>query len=331
MVLAEDEGDGLMLEFIWQIRAKGVLLAAALLIPTIASADSLALILNGIPGSPEHEERFARWTDQTRSILIDTFGFSDEDVIVLNQPDADEIRGAFAGLAGRVGEADVFYLFLIGHGSYDRGEYKFNIARADLTAADYSDLLTEVGAGRTVVVNATTSSGASIEALAAQNRVIITATRTGTERNDTVFYEHFLEGLTDSASDEDLNQRLSVWEAFRYAALAVERFYSEQNLLATEHPQISDNGGEQTGTDTDKIPVLAQVTNFNVAADVSVDDPVLSALLEERQKLEQEIATLRVDQEVLAPEVYEQRLEDLLVELALKNQEIRAREGEGTQ
>jgi len=308
-------------------RLGGLALVALFLAPPFARADSLALILNGIPGTPEHEARFNEWTEATRSVLVDNFGFAEGDVVVLNRPAADEIRSAFDGFSGRAGEDDVFYLFLIGHGSYDRGEYRFNIARTDLTAADYSDLLAGLGAGRVVVVNGTTSSGASIEPLAAPGRVIVTATRTGTERNDTVFYQHFLEGLADAASDEDLNDRLSIWEAFRYAALSVARFYEEQNLLATEHSQISDNGGEQTGTDPEEIPALAQLTHFNVAGQVDVENPVLRALLEERNAIETAIGELRADRQLLPEDEYERRLEELLVDLALKNQEIRRQEG----
>lgn len=294
---------------------------------TLARADSLALILNGIPPTPEHEARFADWTERTRSALVDRFGFPEENVVVLNRPNAADIRSAFQELASRIDSDDTFYLFFIGHGSYDGRDYKFNIVREDLTASDYSDLLSSLGAGRSVVINSTISSGASIEALKAPNRIIVTATRTGTERNDTTFYEFFLDALSDPASDEDLNERLSVWEAFRYATMAVARSYEERNLLATEHPQISDSGGEQTGVDPDEIPTLAQLTHFNVATSVEVDDPGLRALLEERDQIESAIAELRSNRESMAEADYETQLEDLLVDLALKNREISAREG----
>jgi len=308
--------------------ATRLLLIALLATPGVARGDSFALILGGIPGTPEHEARFNHWTDQTREILTTEFGFPEGDVAVLREPNADEVRSAFASFAGRADADDVFYLFLIGHGSYDGKDYKFNIARTDLTGAEYSDLISSVGAGRSVVINATTSSGASIEALRAPNRIIVTATRTGTERSDTIFFDQFLEALTDSASDADLNDRLSVWEAFRYAALGVARHYEELNLLATEHPQISDNGGEQSDAETEEIPTLAQLTHFNTATASEVSDPGLRALLDDRGQLEAGIVALRAKRDSLSQDEYDRQLEDLLVELALKNQEIRAREGE---
>ena len=184
--------------------------------PTLLRADSVALILSGVPGSPEHAERFEEWTDATEAAMLDTFDFDAANVRILRNREAraEDIRNAFAELKDQIGEDDVFFLFFIGHGSFDGREYKFNTMGADLTAADYDLLLSSFGAARSVIINATNSSGAAIEQLAAENRVIVTATRSGTERNDTVFYDYFLEALTDAASDEDKNEQLSVWEAF---------------------------------------------------------------------------------------------------------------------
>ena len=242
----------------------GIALTGLLLIPSAAWADSAALILGGVPGSPVHETRFSEWVEATRTAMIETFGFDEKNVIVLQNREAraEDIRSTFADLGGRLTADDTFFLFFIGHGSFDGREYKFNTMGADLTAADYNELLSSIDAGRSVIVNATNSSGAAIEPFAAQGRVIVTATRTGTERNDTIFYDYFLEALADVASDEDKNERLSVWEVFRYATLAVERFYKEQNRLATEHPQISDNGREKTGVDPDEMPALGPVDPF---------------------------------------------------------------------
>ncbi len=307
---------------------RSALILMLLLAPTLAAADSVVLILNGVPGSPEHAERFIEWSRATRAAMIDTFGFVSEDVIMLSNREAraDDIRNTFEGLKERLGPTDVFFVFFIGHGSFDGADYKFNIMGADLTASDYNDLLSSLGAGRIVIVNATTSSGGSIEALAGQNRIIVTATRSGTERNDTIFYDYFLEGLTEETSDEDKNERLSVWEAFRYATLGVERFYSEQTRLATEHPQISDNGSEKTGVETENMPVLARMIHFNVEEKIETTNPVLRALLDEKRQLEQQIESLRLIKDTLPEDEYDKQLEELIIELALKNQDIRAQE-----
>ena len=301
------------------------MLLAWLAFPGAASADDAALILSGVPGSDRHSEQFSEWTRATRTALIDTFRFAEDAVMVLENRGAraDDIRTAFGELSGRLGGEDTLFVFFIGHGAYDRGEYKFNIMGADLSAAEYAAMLDSVPAGRVVIVNGTNSSGASIEALAAPNRVIVTATRTGTERNDPLFYEYFIATLGDEAADEDLDAELSVWEAFQHTTLEVERFYEEQGRLATEHPQISDNGGEQTGVERDETPALARSITFDQEEAISVDDPVLRALLEERRVLEDEVDAYRLLEGAVPEDEFNVRLEELLIELALKNQEIR--------
>ena len=59
------------------------------------------------------------------------------------------------------------------------------------------------------------------------------------------------------------------------------------------------------------------------------DDPVLNRLYEERREIQGRIDELRALRDSLPEAEYEAALEDLLVELALKTREIRAREGGG--
>src|SRR6185295_9462677 len=102
-----------------------------------------------------------------------------------------------------------------------------------------------------------------------------TATKSGREGNETIFYEHFLEGLQNSAADEDKDQKVSVWEAFKYATDAVDRFFKEQGRMATEHSQLSDNGNDPIAANAKEAPVLARVTTFQVDKPITVSDPKL--------------------------------------------------------
>ena len=308
-----------------------LLLALILLLPATALAESSALILKTPAGSPEHEEKFKKWTDGTRKVLVEKFGFAQDRVIVLadKQTAQAEIRNAFTTLKGQLKPLDTFFLFFIGHGSGESGEYKFNISGPDLTASDYNKLLSTLTVGRTAIINATPASGAAIETLAAKNRVIITATRSGSEGNDTVFYEYFLEALQSPSADEDKDQKVSVWEAFKYANAGTERFYKEEGRLATEHPQIADNGGAKVGLSPKENPnpILARSTTFQVDRPVVSSDPKLQALLNQRKEIEQKIEALKISKGDLSEADYDKRMEDLLVQLALKNQEIRQQEG----
>lgn len=299
-----------------------------LCLPTNIFADSSALIIKGVAGSPEHEEKFDKWTQGTAKALVDKFGFSAERLTVLsgNKTGQAEIQKAFGGLKQQLKAGDTFFLFFIGHGSGQGGQYKFNISGPDYTDDDYNKLLSTLTTSRIVVVAATPASGASLEKFSGKGRVIVTATRSGQEENDIVFYDYFLEALQTASADEDKDKKVSVWEAFKFAVAGTERFYKEEGRLATEHPQISDNGTEKTDAKAKEPPLLARATSFVVDRPLVSSDPKLQALLNQRKELEQQIETLRINKISIPAAEYDKQLEELLVQLALKNQEIRQQE-----
>jgi hypothetical protein len=309
-------------------RSAAVLIFALLVAPTLSFADSSALILRGVAGSPEHEAKFDKWAAGTNKALVEKFGFSPNRIIVLSdkQTAQAEIQKAFATLKDQLKPLDTFFLFFIGHGSGDNSQYKFNITGPDYTADDYNKLLTTLTVGRTVIVAATPASGASLEKFGGKNRVVITATRSGQEGNDIVFYDYFLEALATAAADEDKDQKVSVWEAFKYGVAGTERFYKEEGRLATEHPAISDNGAEKTDAKAKEAPMLARTTSFVVDRPITSSDPKLQALFNQRKELEQKIQALQINKNSIPAADYDKQLEELLVQLALKNQEIRQQE-----
>jgi hypothetical protein len=305
-----------------------LLLVVVLLMPSLALADSSALILRGVGGDDEHDKKFEKWTTGTAKALVDKFGFSPDRVIVLTDKKTAqaEIQKTFVALKSQLKPSDTFFLFFIGHGSGDTGEYKFNISGPDFTTDDYNKLLATLTVGRIVIVAGTPSSGASLDKFAGKNRVVITATRSGQEGNDVVFYDYFLEALQGTAADEDKDQKVSVWEAFKYAVTATERHYKDEGHLATEHAQISDNGTEKTDAKAKEPPLLARSTSFVVDRPIVSSDPKMQALLNQRKEIEQKIDALRINKTVMPAADYDKQLDDLLVQLALKNQEIRQQE-----
>ena len=304
------------------------LMVLLLFVPAFALADSSALILRGVAGDPEHEQKFEKWTAGTAKALVDKFGFSADRVIVLTDKKTAqaEIQKAFATLKQQLKPLDTFFLFFIGHGSGEDGQYKFNISGPDYTADDYNKLLGTLNVGRIVIVAATPASGASLDKFAGKNRVVITATRSGQEGNDIVFYDYFLEALQGTAADEDKDQKVSVWEAFKYAVAGTERFYKEEGRLATEHPQISDNGTEKTDAKAKEPPLVARSTSFVVDRPIVSSDPKIQTLLNQRKELEQKIEALRINKNSIPAPEYDKQLDELLLQLALKNQEIKQQE-----
>lgn len=297
---------------------------AILLFPVFAWADSSALIIQGIGGSDPLEKKFTQWGTGTRDTLVKEMGFAADRVILLSGEATrkDSITKAFDQLKQQIKPDDNFLLFLIGHGSFD-ADYKLNIMGADLTGSEYGKLIDSLNAARVVIISSTPSSGGMFETMSGRNRVIVAASRSG-EREDTVFYEHFLAGLKGAAADEDKDNKVSVWEAFKYATSGVERFYKEQTRLLTEHAALSAAGAEQVppSTSDQEAPVLARVTSLNAERPVKVGDPRLQALLEEKKAIEQRIEDLRLDKNLLPEAEYEMRLEELVLQLARKNQEI---------
>ncbi len=70
---------------------------------------------------------------------------------------------------------------------------------------------------RQLIVNTTSASGGSVAALERPGRAVIAATKTGTEKNATVFARYWVEALQDPTADTDKSESISAMEAFQYA------------------------------------------------------------------------------------------------------------------
>jgi HPt (histidine-containing phosphotransfer) domain-containing protein len=316
MALEKEEGIG-MKQVLW-------LCIFFVFFPVIAFADSSALIIQGVAGSEDHEKKFEKWATGTRDVLVQDLGFSKDRVILLagDATKKESIQKTFEQLKQQVKAQDTFLLFLIGHGSFDT-DFKLGITGVDLTGAEYSKLIDSLNPGRTIIVCSSPSSGGMFDTLKGKNRILVAASRSG-EKEDTVFYEHFLAGLKGIAADEDKDKKVSVWEAFRYASAAVDRYYKEKTIIMTEHSGLEAAGAPQVAATVAEqdAPVLARVTPLNADRDVTVADPKLQALLNEKKSIDMRIEKLRLDKGLLSEAEYQRQLEDLILDLAKKNQEI---------
>jgi hypothetical protein len=184
-----------------------------------------------------------------------------------------------------------------------------------------------------VLVNTTSASGDFIKDLSGPRRTIITATKSPFERNETVFGQFFVEAFVRDVADIDKDERVSMLEAFNYAAHEVRRAYESQDRLLTEHAQLDDNGdGEGSGEPdpTTGDGALAQTFVLQgTAATVKAAsaDTVLATLQRQQRELQQAIANLRARKAEMEPAAYDAELERLLLELARVAQEIRERGG----
>jgi hypothetical protein len=288
-----------------------------------AHATTFVITISGLGGEPDYEQRFKMWTEDVDGSLKKSGG--DLTAVTLQTPKREEIFTKFAELAKQAKAADSLAVILIGHGSYDGVEYKFNIPGPDISAAELAALIDKIPASRQLVVNTTSCSGGSIEALRRPNRVVITATKAGTEKNATVFARYWAEALRDPAADTDKNESISALEAFHFAQKKTTEYFESQKRLATEHSVLEDTGkgeGERDpnpqngqGRLASAFPVVRLGANAAVAR-----DPAKRELLTKKEQLEQAIDKLKYEKAAIPAEEYKKQLTQLLLELA-KTQE----------
>jgi hypothetical protein len=302
-------------------RALGSLAAGLLCAATSAAAQRThAIIVAGLSGDPAFTTRFATSVAAVRTAATQRWGVADGDLVVLTEDSVayngrstkENIGAAFVALSRRAQPGDLVFVMLVGHGSGEGAASKVNLPGPDATAADYAAWLAPLARQQVVFVNAATGSGDFVPVIAAPTRLVITATRSAVEKNDSEFLRFFTQALTTDEADSNKDGRLSMLEAFRFARAEVAKSYEAGNRMLTEHAVLSDS-------------VTAMRWAFGGAATSS--DPRVAALLAERQALESQVAALRSRKAAMDADVYETELERLLLSIAEKTAAIKAAGG----
>lgn len=153
--------------------------------------------------------------------------------------DLDRVKEVFSAEPKEgVGE---LWIVLIGHGTFDGKEAKFNLRGTDLSATELAVEL-QPFQRPVAVINTASASAPFINRISAPGRVIVSATRSGNEQNFTRFGRHMADAISDPGSDLDKDGQTSLLEAFLTASNRVAEFYKTEGRLATEHGLIDDNG-----------------------------------------------------------------------------------------
>jgi hypothetical protein len=321
--------------------AYGILCALSMAAPMYAqSGRTYALIVVGIGGTAEYRESFHAEASQIYNALTTTHGLSKDEVTYLGErvETAPEmitdtstrahVLEVLGELSQRIGPTDRVLVILIGHGTDQGGEAQLNLPGPDLTPADFELAGMAFPSQPLALVHTGSASGGWVEPLAGPNRIVIAATRTAREQNATEFGQFFAEAIAGEGADLDHDNRVSLLEAFLYAKQSVERYYQEQNEILTEHAVLDDNGDGDGSTDAslegpDGVLASTFALGGSAAQARTTDNPVLARLYEERDAIQRQIDELRVVRTALTEEQYLERMEPLLVEMALKNREIR--------
>jgi hypothetical protein len=297
--------------------------------------NKFAVIISGIGGDETYSTRFAKWTSDLRSALVERLGFAEERVAALTEKPAEEeqpctadvVREVFSKLRDSVKPDNQVFIFFIGHGSFDGKTAMFNLMGRDLSAADYAQLIKALPTRKVVIVNMASASGEFIKPLSGAGRVVITATRSGQEQNATRFAEYFIAALGNPEADTDKNGRVSALEAFTYAAKLTGDYYEKKGLLATEHALLDDNGdgvGHAKADEGDG--ALAKTTYFDsLPLQQAGGDAELAKLFSDRLRLEGEIEQLKARKAQMNEDEYDAALEKLLIEFAKISQDIKAK------
>lgn len=322
-------------------------LLVMLALPYSGQASSThALIVSSASGSEEFKTKFWDWSSQMVQVLTEELKVPKEQVLFLTEDPARqpppatgkatkaELIKALERLQSKVKSGDRLLMMLVGHGSFDGSEYKFNLVGPDITGSELEDWLDRFDKQQVVLVSTTQCSGILAKTLSGPNRVIVTATKSEFENNDTVFAQFFVEAFKGNRADSDKNTQVSVLEAYLYAAQRVEAWYKEKNRLATEHPLLEDNG-DHTGSSRPSPAngegllaaklLLREVVPAAVAAEAGpTATPELQALSTSKQQIESAIQDLKYKKATLAEAEYKKQMEDLLIQLAQTNQKINA-------
>ncbi len=281
----------------------------------------------GLGGTSEYDIQFAKWaTDLDHELHANG---PDAHVVTLSGSATTRARlqETLSHLAGELKPDDAFALFLIGHGTFDGTDYKFNLPGPDITAGELASLLNRIPARRQLVVNMTSCSGASFAALARRDRIVVTATKSGTEKNAPVFARYWIDALRDPAADTDKNGTVSALEAFVYAQRKTTAYFESEKLLATEHAMMTDTGSANAVRDPK--PENGQGMLASVFPLIRPQGDTAQTLAPEKQRLfakkddlEAKIDRLKYQKAAMPEDEYKQQLTTLLLELARTQAEI---------
>jgi len=309
------------------------------------------IIVVGAPGSEDYRKQFSDWADRWAAAAARgdarVVRIGDDpaaETTAANEPadvkaatdsrdpqpagrraDRDRLRDELVAAAGE--PAAPLWLVLIGHGTFDGREAKFNLHGPDVSLAELAAWIAPLRRAL-AVVDCSAASGPFLTGLSAPGRVVITATRSGGEHSFARFGDALSSAIGDAAADLDKDGQTSLLEAFLLAARRTEEFYAHAGRLATEHALLDDNGdGHGTpaswfdGTRVtrrakgDAAPDGALASGWRLAPG-EAERRLLPAALARRAELEQSLAQLRGTRSSRPADEYYAELEKLLVEMA---------------
>jgi hypothetical protein len=327
--------------------AKRMATVIALLLPSVAHTQTRALVVTGLGAEPKYQQQFRSLGSRLSSALATKYGIPAANVVWLGE-DSTNASKAYKGRAtaqnimreiDAIGAAvkpnDQVLIILIGHGSGQGEDTKFNIPGPDISAKDFSTALSRFAAQRVAFLDLTTASGDALAVMSTPNRIVVTATKSAYERNESQFARFFVEALDkEGVSDVDKDGRVSMLEAYRYAAQETRKSYESDERLLTEHAQLDDDGNGKGSDLPDGRSAGDGLLSRRFFLDAGATgtrggsaDPRVNKLYADKFEIEDRIDALKQKKASMKEDAYYAELEPLLVSLAKLSRDIRQAEG----
>lgn len=312
---------------------RALMLAVMLLAPALrplaaqAAGATHLVIIAGVSGEARIGTEWHGMAMALSTAATQRFGIPPARVIVLEQDstrDAGRVQGrstkatierVLGGIARSMTVADRLVVIVMAHGSSLAADARVNLPGPDMTAADFARVLAPATAPTIAFIHTGSASGDFGTALAGPRRIIITATKSAREQNETLFPGPFVRAITTDTGDTDKDGRVSLLEAFTYAHHEVEQVFTKGSLLPTEHSVLSD--GAEGGRA--RTFYLAPAGGAAIASANSATAAALTA----RAEVQARIDALRARRSTMSEDAYLQALEPLIVELAERTRALR--------
>lgn len=322
-----------------------VFASALALAPAALPAQTRLIIISGLGGETSYSRSFAQWSAALAEAGRRRFGLPESSIAWLGEDSAStsplyrgratraNIERLVESVARSSGANDQVVIALIGHGGGEGAETRISLPGPDVTAADFARMLARFPTQRIAFINLTSGSGDVMRVLTGPRRIIITATRSAFERNESRFAEHFVTALASDGADADKDQRISILEAFRFAVAETRRFYETDGRLVTEHAQLDDDGdGAGTAAPDGRSGDGRLARRFFLdvsaaSAQAVAGNPRLASLYREQDARRDQIDALRKREGQMPAEAYDAELEKLVGAFAAAAREIRRLEG----
>lgn len=292
-----------------------ILLGTAIAFACPSHAERQLVIVTGAGGEPEYTARFQRQADAWETVG-ENAGMS-----VQRLRETDDSRAQLqSALTSLPKDGDDLWLVMVGHGTFDGRNAKFNLSGDDVSAKELADWLKPFSR-RVVVLALFSASGPFVPELSGPNRVVLAATRSGGERNYSRLGEKFPESLTAADADLDGDGSPSLLEIAIHATDTVTTSYEDEQRIVTEHAILDDNG-DGLGTEVRELArTIDPERDGRVAAEIGFTDGSLApaftpAEILAREKIEAEISALRAGKSDMREDVYFDQLERCLLQMA---------------